>query len=242
MECRIFIQDNRQEQKDQEEIKSFSVFITEFCVLKNNHGIIFFKIYPYFRLARCVRLRRIVPVKIGKISCFINGTTRQRGNASTHFRKAAQSGLKQLTGDIMMKRIILDNCRSLILRFFLGVTVLFWGYEKLNPEKLVNSYTLDYEKFMVLDINVFLNIAGWMQILIGVFLFADLLTRLNSILLTLMGIITIVIPGMVVMKEVTHFAYAFALSGASIVLLLEGSGEYSLDRYLMENKKRAPQI
>jgi uncharacterized membrane protein YphA (DoxX/SURF4 family) len=124
----------------------------------------------------------------------------------------------------------------------LGVTVLFWGYEKLNPEKLVNSYTLDYEKFMVLDINVFLNIAGWMQILIGVFLFADLLTRLNSILLTLMGIITIVIPGMVVMKEVTHFAYAFALSGASIVLLLEGSGEYSLDRYLMENKKRAPQI
>jgi uncharacterized membrane protein YphA (DoxX/SURF4 family) len=236
MECRIFIQDNRQEQKDQEEIKSFSVFITEFCVLKNNHGIIFFKIYPYFRLARCVRLRRIVPVKIGKISCFINGTTRQRGNASTHFRKAAQSGLKQLTGDIMMKRIILDNCRSLILRFFLGVTVLFWGYEKLNPEKLVNSYTLDYEKFMVLDINVFLNIAGWMQILIGV------LTRLNSILLTLMGIITIVIPGMVVMKDVTHFAYAFALSGASIVLLLEGSGEYSLDRYLMENKKRAPQI
>ena len=122
--------------------------------------------------------------------------------------------------------------KSLILRFFLGFTVLFWGYEKLNLEKLVNAYTMDYENFMFLDVNLFLNLAGWMQILMGLFLFAGLMTRLNAILLTLMGIITIVIPGMVVMKDVPHFAYAFALTGASIVLLIEGSGRYSLDRYL----------
>ena len=121
---------------------------------------------------------------------------------------------------------------SLILRFFLGFTVLFWGYEKLNLEKLAKSYTMDYEKFMLLDVNVFLNMAGWMQILMGLFLFAGLLTRFNAILLTLMGLITIVIPGMVVMKDVPHFAYAFAFTGASIALLIEGSGRYSLDRYL----------
>jgi hypothetical protein len=34
------------------------------------------------------------------------------------------------------------------------------------------------------------------------------------------------------MKDVPHFAYAFALTGASMALLIEGSGKYSLDRYL----------
>jgi uncharacterized membrane protein YphA (DoxX/SURF4 family) len=131
---------------------------------------------------------------------------------------------------------------SLILRFFLGFTVLFWGYEKLNLEKLVNSYTLDYEKFMVLDVNIFLNIAGWMQILMGLFLFAGILTRLNAALLTLMGLITIVIPGMVVMRDVPHFADAFALTGVSVVRLIESSGRYSLDRYFTENKTRTLQI
>jgi hypothetical protein len=47
-----------------------------------------------------------------------------------------------------------------------------------------------------------------------------------------MGLITIVIPGMVIMKDVPHFAYAFALTGASMALLIEGSGKYSLDQYL----------
>ena len=131
-----------------------------------------------------------------------------------------------------MKRKTLDKYKSLILRMFLGFTVLFWGYEKLRLEKLVSAYAMDYANFMVLDVNVFLNTVGWIQILMGLSLFAGLLTRLNAILLTLMGIITIVIPGMVVMKDVPHFAYAFALTGASMTLLIEGSGTYSLDRYL----------
>ena len=31
---------------------------------------------------------------------------------------------------------------GLILRVFLGLTVLFWGYEKLVIEKLTQSYTM----------------------------------------------------------------------------------------------------
>jgi uncharacterized membrane protein YphA (DoxX/SURF4 family) len=142
-------------------------------------------------------------------------------------------------GGIKMKRKILEKYKSLILRMFLGFTVLFWGYEKLNLEKLETAYTMDYENFMVLDVNLFLNTAGWIQILMGLFLFAGLLTRLNAILLTLMGLITIVIPGMVVMKDVPHFAYAFALTGASMALLIEGSGEYSLDHFFFRNKTKS---
>ena len=34
-----------------------------------------------------------------------------------------------------------NKYKPLILRIFLGLTALFWGYEKLTLEKLVNSYT-----------------------------------------------------------------------------------------------------
>ena len=131
-----------------------------------------------------------------------------------------------------MKLRKFDKLKSLILRFFLGFTVLFWGYEKLSLDKLVNSYTMDYQNFMFVDVNVFLNTAGWIQVLMGLFLFTGLLTRINAVLLVLMGLTTIIIPGLVVMKDVPHFAYAFALTGASITLLIEGSGRYSLDRHL----------
>jgi len=122
--------------------------------------------------------------------------------------------------------------RALILRLFLGLTVLFWGYEKLTLEKLTGSYTMDYEAFMVIDVNQFLMLAGWGQVLMGVLLIVGLLTRLNAAILTFMGIITILIPGFLIIKDVPHFAYAFALTGAALALLIEGGGKQSLDRKL----------
>ena len=124
-----------------------------------------------------------------------------------------------------------EKYNSLILRVFLGLTVLFWGYEKLTLEKLVKSYTMDYEQFMFFEVNAFLGIVGYLQIIIGTLLIVGLLTRFNAVLLTLMGLVTITIPGMVVMKDVPHFAYAFALTGAALVLVIEGGGDYSLDTY-----------
>ena len=49
----------------------------------------------------------------------------------------------------------LNKYKSLILRGFLGLTMLFWGYEKLTLEKLAKSYTMDYEKFMFFDVKMF---------------------------------------------------------------------------------------
>jgi uncharacterized membrane protein YphA (DoxX/SURF4 family) len=124
----------------------------------------------------------------------------------------------------------LNKYKSLILRGFLGITVLFWGYEKLTLGKLVQSYTMDYEKFMFFDVNTFLTIAGCLQIAIALMLVSGLFTRPNAFLVALMGIVTIIIPGFIIIKNVPHFAYAFALTGAALTLTIEGSGEFSLDK------------
>lgn len=118
---------------------------------------------------------------------------------------------------------------SLILRCFLGLTLFFWGYEKLTVPKLASSYLKDYEFFMFIDVKLFLVIAGIVQILLGIALILGIYTRLISALLALMAIVTIIIPGMIILRDVPHFAYAFATAGGAIVLTIEGSGLYSWD-------------
>ena len=125
-----------------------------------------------------------------------------------------------------------EKYRALILRIFLGFTVLFWGYEKITLEKLVSAYTMDYGPFMLIDVNLFVSITGWTQVLMGILLFLGLFTRLNAAIMVLMGLTTIIVPGLIVMKDVPHFAYAFALTGAALALLIEGAGRYSLDQKL----------
>ncbi len=120
--------------------------------------------------------------------------------------------------------------RAMILRLFLGLTVLFWGYEKLTLEKLAGSYKMDYGSLMMIDVDHFLMLAGGAQILMGVLLIIGLFTRLNAAIAALMGIVTILIPGFVIMQDVPHFAYAFALTGAALALLIEGGGAQSLDQ------------
>ena len=122
--------------------------------------------------------------------------------------------------------------RTLILRIFLGFTVLFWGYEKLTLETLANEYSMNYGPFMFIDVNLFLNVVGWLQVLMGILLFLGLLTRLNAAIMVLMGLTTIIVPGLIVMNAVPHFAYAFALTGAALALLIEGAGRYGLDQKL----------
>ncbi len=50
-----------------------------------------------------------------------------------------------------------------------------------------------------------------------------------------MAIITIIIPGMIIIRDVPHFAYAFAMAGGSLVLLIKGGGRYSLDKGFYRN-------
>jgi uncharacterized membrane protein YphA (DoxX/SURF4 family) len=136
------------------------------------------------------------------------------------------------------KMTVNDNAKykSLILRVFLGLTVLFWGYEKLVVEKLTKSYTMDYEGFMLVDVQTFLQFVGWGQIIMGLCLIMGLFTRIHAAIAIIMGLVTIIVPGLIVMKDVPHFAYAFAFTGAALVAFLEGSGPLSLDHWL-RNKK-----
>ena len=132
--------------------------------------------------------------------------------------------------------------KPLILRIFLGLMVIMWGYEKLVVEKLAKSYTLDYGSLMMIDVQTFLQAAGWIQIAMGILVLLGLLTRSNALVFTLMGLITIIIPGVVMLKDVPHFAYAFAFTGASLAMWLDGGGRYSLDRWIERHKLRKPQV
>ncbi len=130
-----------------------------------------------------------------------------------------------------------ERYESLILRIFLGLTLIFWGYEKLVLPKLVDSYIKDYQSFMFIDVKLFLVIAGVAQILLGAAMIVGFYTRLSAALLALMAIVTIIIPGMIILKDVPHFAYAFATAGGAIALLIRGSGAYSWDAKRLKRQR-----
>jgi uncharacterized membrane protein YphA (DoxX/SURF4 family) len=136
------------------------------------------------------------------------------------------------------KMMVNDNARysGLILRVFIGLTVLFWGYEKLVVEKLTKSYLMDYGGFMPIDVKTFLQFTGWGQIIMGICLIMGLLTRMQAAIAVMMGLVTIIVPGLIIMQDVPHFAYAFAFTGGSLVMFLEGNSPFSLDHWL-QNKK-----
>jgi uncharacterized membrane protein YphA (DoxX/SURF4 family) len=126
----------------------------------------------------------------------------------------------------------LENCRkyeSLILRVFLGLTLIFWGYEKLTVAKLEGSYQMDYASLLIFNVKTFLVAAGWIQIVLGLSMIVGFFTRISAGLLALMAMVTIVIPGIFIIKDVPHFAYAFATAGGAIVLFIKGGGAFSLD-------------
>jgi hypothetical protein len=52
----------------------------------------------------------------------------------------------------------------------------------------------------------------------------------------MMGLVTIIVPGLIVMQDVPHFAYAFAFTGGALVMFLEGSSPYSFDDWLLNKK------
>ncbi|MGK7915824.1 MAG: DoxX family protein [Prochloraceae cyanobacterium] len=126
---------------------------------------------------------------------------------------------------------------SLILRVFLGLTMIFWGYEKLALPKLADTYIKDYQGFMLIDVKLFLVILGIAQIILGVMMIVGFYTRISAVFLALMAIITIIIPGMIIIKDVPHFAYAFATAGGAIALLIRGSGAYSVDAKRLKRQR-----
>ncbi len=118
---------------------------------------------------------------------------------------------------------------NLILRIFLGLTLIFWGYEKLTVPRLSEIYPKDYGPFMLVDVGTFLTFFGIVQPLLGLAMILGWYTRVSAALLALMAIITIIIPGIIIDQNVPHFAYAFATAGGALALLIRGGGLYSLD-------------
>ena len=121
---------------------------------------------------------------------------------------------------------------SLILRIGLGFTLLFWGYEKLTVSKLAEAYPMGYGPFMIMDVNLFLTLMGIFQIILAVMMIVGLFTRLTAAVLFLMALVTILVPGAIILRDIPHFAYAFAAAGGALALLIKGGGPHSIDEGL----------
>ncbi len=63
----------------------------------------------------------------------------------------------------------------------------------------------------------------------GICLVIGLFIRIQAAIAFMMGLATIIVPGLIVMQDVPHFAYAFAFAGGALVLFLKDSDTFSLD-------------
>lgn len=86
---------------------------------------------------------------------------------------------------------------------------------------------------MFLDVNTFLLIAGIVQIVLGASMIIGIYTRVSAGVLALMSLVTIIIPGVIIMRDVPHFAYAFVSAGGAIALFIAGGGRCSIDDRLV---------
>ena len=121
---------------------------------------------------------------------------------------------------------------SLILRIGLGFTLLFWGYEKLTVPKLAEAYPIGYGPFMIMDVKFFLIVLGVIQVVLAAMMIVGLFTRLTAAVLFLMALVTILVPGAIILRDIPHFAYAFAAAGGALALLIKGGGPKSIDEGL----------
>jgi uncharacterized membrane protein YphA (DoxX/SURF4 family) len=70
---------------------------------------------------------------------------------------------------------------------------------------------MDYGSFMVIEVQTFLQIAGWGQIIMGICLILGMLTRFQAAIAVMMGLVTIIVPGLFIMEDVPHFAFTCGL-------------------------------
>lgn len=60
---------------------------------------------------------------------------------------------------------------------------------------------MDYGGFMLIDVQTFLQVAGWGQIIMGIFIIAELSIRLQAAISVMMGLVTIIVPGLIIRLE-----------------------------------------
>ncbi len=117
----------------------------------------------------------------------------------------------------------------LILRVALGLCLLFLAYQKFTIENLAEMFENLYGSLLVVDAGSFVVLLGIVQLVLGLALILGLYTRAAAGVLAVMAAFVIIASCVLWLKHGSSFAYAFAILGGSVVLLIEGSGAYSLD-------------
>jgi uncharacterized membrane protein YphA (DoxX/SURF4 family) len=85
---------------------------------------------------------------------------------------------------------------------------------------------------MIISAGSFVVLFGIVQVILGLTMIVGFYTRVSAGLLALLAVVTIILPGAILLRNVPQFALAFATAGGAIVLFIEGSGAHSLDEKL----------
>jgi uncharacterized membrane protein YphA (DoxX/SURF4 family) len=122
---------------------------------------------------------------------------------------------------------------TLILRIFLGMTLLVLGFQKLTIENLAGMFERLYGGLLIINAESFVFIFGSFQIILGITMIIGLFTRVAAAMLALIALAAIILTGAIIHGTIIIVPYAFATAGGAVVLFIEGSGAWSLDEKIL---------
>ncbi len=117
----------------------------------------------------------------------------------------------------------------LLIRFFMGVPLIMWGIQKITSPAMGAVYVEDFQSLIFLDPQVFLFVVGIPQILMGLMAIAGFCTRWIAGFFISMGLVTFIVPGLIVLDKPYKFAYGLVMAGLGLSLLIRGGGAFSVD-------------
>ena len=130
------------------------------------------------------------------------------------------------------------NRERLILRFFVGIPLILWGIQKLTTfNTLSDVYVKDFQSLIFLDPNMFLMIAGGLQVVLGIGMILGIYTRFIAAIFVFMGVMTFVVPGFFTIGNPYKFAYGIVMAGSGLSLLITGAGTPSWDSKQLRLKR-----
>ena len=117
----------------------------------------------------------------------------------------------------------------LVLRIFLGISLILWGIQKLTTPELAAVYVKDFQRLIFIDPQLFLILAGFPQIILGIALICGIYTRFVAAIFVFMGVMTFVVPGFITIGNPYKFAYGLVMAGSGLSLFITGAGNPSWD-------------
>lgn len=122
-----------------------------------------------------------------------------------------------------------EKYEPLIARLFMGIPLVMWGIQKITSPAMGAVYVEDFQSLIFLNPQIFLFVVGIPQIFMGMMAIVGFCTRWIAGFFVSMGLVTFIVPGLIVLDKPYKFAYGLVMAGLGISLLIRGGGAFSVD-------------